>query len=246
MPETLPGAIGISRLCVYDTLAPDGLVGGTPHMHLCCAEAYLVTAGTGAVQTLAWGGFARTELRPGSVVWFPPGTIHRLVNSGGLKMVVLMQNSGLPEAGDAVFTFPPDVLADPEAYAAAAALPDGGAPGPGGASSSDRDAAYQRRDLAVEGFRLLRTAYQQRGPSALDAFHSAAVALVAPRLDEWRKRWLTGALAAAEATGAQLDALVRGDRSHLRDGGVFALAEPSERGRLGMCGLLDTYRVDRV
>lgn len=236
----LPGAVGVSRLCVYDTLAPDGLVGGTPHMHLCCAEAYLVTAGTGAVQTLASGGFVRTQLQPGSVVWFPPGTIHRLVNSGGLKMVVLMQNSGLPEAGDAVFTFPPDVLADPEAYAAAAALPEGGAPG------SDLGAAYRRRDLAVEGFRLLRTAYQQRGPAALDAFHAAAVALVAPRLDEWRKRWLTGALAAAEATGTQLDALVRGDPSHLRDGGVFSLAEPTERGRLGMCGLLDTYQIEKV
>ncbi|GAB3933934.1 hypothetical protein GCM10027614_06000 [Micromonospora vulcania] len=51
--------------------------------------------------------------------------MHRLVNGGGLSIVVLMQNSGLPEAGDAVLTFPPDVLADPAAYAAAAALPDG-------------------------------------------------------------------------------------------------------------------------
>jgi hypothetical protein len=34
-----------------------------------------------------------------------------------------MSNAGLPEAGDAVFTFPPEVLADPEAYRAAATLP---------------------------------------------------------------------------------------------------------------------------
>jgi mannose-6-phosphate isomerase-like protein (cupin superfamily) len=239
----LPGAIGVSRLSVYDTVAPDGLVGGTPHMHLCCAEGYLVTAGTGAIQTLAGNGFARTALQPGAVVWFPPGTIHRLVNSGGLKIVVLMQNSGLPEAGDAVFTFPPEVLDDPEAYRAAATLSDGPAAG-GDPVGTDLVAAYRRRDLAVEGFRLLRTAFHQRGPAALEAFYETAATIVAPRLDEWRKRWLTGALAAAEATGAQLDALARGDWSHLRDGGVSVVPEPAERGRLGMCGLLDTYRLD--
>jgi hypothetical protein len=31
-------------------------------------------------------------------------------------VVAVMQNSGLPEAGDAVVTFPPDILADPVAY----------------------------------------------------------------------------------------------------------------------------------
>ncbi|MEK8105641.1 hypothetical protein NKG94_11730 [Micromonospora sp. M12] len=28
-PAPLPGGIGVSRLRVYDTVAPDGLVGGT-------------------------------------------------------------------------------------------------------------------------------------------------------------------------------------------------------------------------
>ncbi|MEK8105640.1 hypothetical protein NKG94_11725 [Micromonospora sp. M12] len=84
-----------------------------------------MTDGEGAVQTLTTAGFRETPLRPGGVVWFEPGTVHRLVNGGGLTIVVLMQNSGLPEAGDAVLTFPPEVLADPAAYASAAALPDG-------------------------------------------------------------------------------------------------------------------------
>ena len=114
MVTPLPGGVGVSGLTVYDWEAADGLCGGTPHMHLACSEAYIVIEGTGSVQTLTTSGYADTPLRPGDVVWFTPGTIHRLVNSGGLRLVVLMQNSGLPEAGDAVFTFPAPVLADPD------------------------------------------------------------------------------------------------------------------------------------
>ncbi|MET7822594.1 cupin domain-containing protein [Micromonospora zamorensis] len=227
----LPGGVGVSRLRVYDTVAPDGLVGGTPHVHLCCTEGYVVTDGEGAVQTLTTAGFRETALRPGVVVWFEPGTVHRLVNTGGLGIVVLMQNSGLPEAGDAVLTFPPDVLADRGVYAAAAELPDGGAPG------ADVRAAYRRRDLAVTGFQALRSG----GPAALAAFHAAAVALRQPLLARWRQRWEAGAGRAAASTGSQLDALERGDIRHLAEAGVYAVDEPVERGRLGMCGLLDTY-----
>ncbi|PWR11379.1 cupin [Micromonospora acroterricola] len=227
----LPGGIGVSRLRVYDTAGPDGVVGGTPHVHLCCTEGYVVTGGEGAVQTLGSDGYRETPLRPGAVVWFEPGTVHRLVNGGGLTIVVLMQNSGLPEAGDAVLTFPPEVLADPGAYAAAAALPDGGAPG------ADVSAAYRRRNLAVTGFQALRAG----GPAALAAFHSAAVALRQPLLARWRERWAAGAGRAAAGTGEQLDALGRGDTAHLGDAGLYAVDEPVEHGRLGMCGLLDTY-----
>ncbi|MBQ1034874.1 cupin domain-containing protein [Micromonospora sp. C81] len=230
-PAPLPGGVGVSRLRVYDTVAPDGLVGGTPHVHLCCTEGYVVTDGEGAVQTLTSSGFRETALRPGVVVWFEPGTVHRLVNTGRLGIVVLMQNSGLPEAGDAVLTFPPDVLADPGAYAAAVALPDGGAPG------ADVRAAYRRRDLAVTGFQALRSG----GPAALAAFHAAAVALRQPLLAGWGQRWEAGAGRAAASTGSQLDALERGDPRHLAEAGVYAVDEPVERGRLGMCGLLDTY-----
>ncbi|MEH1165178.1 cupin domain-containing protein [Micromonospora sp. CPCC 205539] len=230
-PAPLPGGIGVSRLRVYDTTAPDGVVGGTPHVHLCCTEGYAVTGGEGAVQTLTAGGYRETPLRPGAVVWFEPGTVHRLVNGGGLTIVVLMQNSGLPEAGDAVLTFPPEVLADPAAYAAAAALPDGGAPG------ADVTAAYRRRDLAVTGFQALRAG----GPAELAAFHAAALALRRPLLARWRERWAAGAGRAAATTGEQLDALERGDPGHLAEARVYAVDEPVERGRLGMCGLLDTY-----
>lgn len=84
----LPGGIGISRLTAYDIDAPDGLAGGTPHVHLACSEGYYVIAGSGAVQTLDPKGFTETPLQAGAVVWFDPGTIHRLVNGGGLQLLV--------------------------------------------------------------------------------------------------------------------------------------------------------------
>ena len=237
MSDPMPGGVGISRLCVYDTPAPDGLTGGTPHLHLCCSEAYVVVGGRGAVQTLSGQGFAEHELRPGAVLWFTPGTVHRLINHGGLDIVVVMSNSGLPEAGDAVLTFPPEVLADPGRYAAEAALPNGGAPG------TDVTTAYRRRDLAIQGFLGLREAVERDGPRAMAEFHAAAAALKRPVLDQWRTRWQAGAYRAAQATGVQLDALTRGDAGHLADARVTALPAPSEVDRLGMCGLLNTYRI---
>lgn len=122
--DGFPGAVGVSRLRVYDWPAVDGRAGGgTPHLHLTCSEGYVVTAGRGAVQTLTTSGYRETPLEPGVVAWFTPGTIHRLINEGGLEIVVVMQNSGLPEAGDAVLTLPQDLLADPETYAAAVRIP---------------------------------------------------------------------------------------------------------------------------
>ncbi|OEV10093.1 cupin domain-containing protein, partial [Streptomyces nanshensis] len=213
----LPGGIGLSHVSAYDWEAPDGMCGGSPHIHLACTEAYVVTAGEGSVQTLTVeDGFTETRLEPGVIAWFTPGTVHRMVHGGdpgpggsgtggparsgvsgearggGLRVTVLMQNSGLPEAGDAVFTFPPEVLADPGAYAAAAALPATGGP------EAER-AAHERRDLAVQGFLQLRQALEEDGDAApLLAFHRAAVRLVAPKVAEWQARWRDGALAAAE------------------------------------------------
>jgi len=233
MRDPLPGAVGVSKLSVYDTVTPDGLHGGTPHLHLCCTEAYVVTAGTGKVQTLSGqDGYQEHDLRPGAVLWFTPGTIHRLVNHGGLEITVLMSNSGLPEAGDAVLTFPLDVVRDPDRYAAAVALPDGGAPG------TDVTTAYRRRDLAVQGFHELRK------NDSLDEFYNAAMKLKQPLLEGWRERWERGARRAAEQTGAQIAALIDNDPGHLRESRVSAKPVPDERGRLGMCGLLDTYRYD--
>ncbi|MFE7766805.1 cupin domain-containing protein [Streptomyces sp. NPDC057438] len=232
--EGLPGGVAVSHLCVYDWPAADGVSGGTPHMHLTCSEAYVVTGGRGAVQTLTASGYEVTPLAPGTVARFTPGTIHRLVDEGDLRITVLMQNSGLPEAGDAVLTLPPEYLTDPETYAAATRIPVD-AP-----KEEQERAARARRDLAVEGYRVLREA---SGPEPLAAFHRAAAALVRPRLAQWRARWERGARAAAVATGEQLDRLERGDASHLADAVVRA-EQPSVYGKFGMCGRLDVYRGD--
>jgi len=173
----LPGAVAVSHLCVYDWPTIDGVRGGTPHLHLTCSEAYVVTSGRGSVQTLTTSGYEVTPLLPGTVAWFTPGTIHRLVNDDDLRITVLMQNNGLPEAGDAVLTLPTEYLTDPETYAAATVIP---------AAAPEEEQARvtrTRRDLALEGYRALRDA---DGPEPLAAFHRAAAALVRPRLAEWR------------------------------------------------------------
>jgi mannose-6-phosphate isomerase-like protein (cupin superfamily) len=225
-----PGATALTRLDVYDWVAPDGLRGGSAHVHLASAEAYVVLAGRGRLQTLGARGYAEAELRPDDCLWFTPGIIHRLVNEGGLRLLVIMQNAGLPEAGDAVLTFPPEILADPAAYARAAALPGDGGPA--------EDAARRRRDLAIEGYLALREA----GPDALEGFFAAAVRLVAGRVPQWRERWQGGALGAAELTGRHLDLIAGGDAAHLADG-VLRRSRLGGHGprSYGMCGVLSRY-----
>jgi mannose-6-phosphate isomerase-like protein (cupin superfamily) len=232
--EGLPGAVAVSHLQVYDWPTEDGLRGGTPHLHLTCTEAYVVVGGRGSVQTLTTSGFQQTPLAPGALVRFTPGTIHRLVNEDGLRIVVLMQNSGLPEAGDAVLTLPPGILADPERYRAAVTLPADGS------EVEQAQAARIRRDLAVQGFLTLRRATEAGDPGPLAAFHRSAAEIVRPRTEDWHGRWQRGAAASSEATGHQLDALARGDSSHLADARVHA-EQPFARGRFGMCGRLDVY-----
>ncbi len=234
----LPGAVGVTHLKVYDTLAPDGLVGGSPHLHFACTEAYMVIAGRGAVQTLGAGGFREVLLEPGRLVWFTPGLIHRLINlDGKLEILVLMQNAGLPEAGDFVLTFPQEILADEQAYLNAASL----APS-GHVYTSSEAAAYRRRDLAVDGFAVLRERFELEGIAALEAFYREALKLVRPKLDTWREVWEQGPLAAAQQTGEHLETLRQARVDHLLDAGVYELPSPGEPRRLGVCGTLGVYQ----
>jgi len=231
-----PGGTAVSRLRVYDSpAAADGVRGGTPHLHLVSTEAYLVTAGTGRLETITREGFTSTPLTPGTVVWFAPGTVHRAVTDGDLELFVLMANAGLPEAGDAVIAFPVDVLEDSERYERAAALPSTDA-----RDASSAQAAATRRDLAVDGFLALRAAAEAGDPSLLERSYRAAVALCRARSDEWRvlldervsaEAHRVEALREAVAAGA-IDALGV-DAPH--DGAALATE------RLGMCGVLQTY-----
>lgn len=235
LPQPLPGAVGLSHLSAYEWESADGVCGGSPHLHLVCTEAYVVTGGRGAVQTLTPGGYREIPLEAGSVAWFTPGTVHRMVQGGGLRITVLMQNSGLPEAGDAVFTFPPEVLADPERYAAAAALP--AKTGPEAAA-----AARRRRDLAVEGYLVLREALEAGDGVPFLEFHRAAARLVRDKVPAWRELWRAGALATAQRTGAQIDALQSGDAGHLADAAA-RIAKPTRHGGYGMCGRREEYEL---
>lgn len=234
----LPGAVGITHLKVYNTRAPDGLLGGSPHLHFACTEAYMVVAGLGAVQTLGAGGFKELPLETGQLAWFTPGLIHRLINlDGQLEILVVMQNAGLPEAGDFVLTFPQEVLADRQAYLNAASL----APS-GHVYTSSEEVARHRRDLAVDGFAMLRQRWEDQGVAALEAFYRSALALVKPKLDAWQAVWEQGPLAVARQTGDHLEALAQERTDHLLDGAIYELSPPGESRKLGVCGTLGVYQ----
>lgn len=244
-----PGSTSVTMLEVYDWPTPDGLRGGSAHVHLASTEGYLVLSGVGRLQTLGEHGYAETPLNQGDCLWFPPGTVHRLVNDGDLRIMVVMQNAGLPEDGDAVLTFPPEVLADPDAYRQAASL-EAGAP---------EDEARRRRDLAITGYLALRDQVIASGPDALEPFFAAAMRLRAGLVDGWRERWRTGALATAALTGVHLDEIASATAAgpgqssrvarHLAAGGLWRIERPAGPAAYGMCGRLTTYppsRAERV
>jgi len=235
----LPGGTSVSHVKVYDTVGPDGLAGGSPHLHTVCTEAYLVIAGEGAVQTLSGEGFAETPLAPGTVAWFSPGTIHRLINHGALELYVMMSNAGLPEAGDMILAFEPELLVDDATYRAIADLPadartTDGAP----------DAAMRRRDAAVRGFVHWRSEVDTAGPAALGALYRRAVELLGDRPADWLDLLAGDPALELERSRAQVEELWAPDRTRAAD----QLASSAIRSRsllpdtrnMGCCGTLGT------
>lgn len=235
---TFPGGTSVTLLDVYDNAGPDGLRGGTPHMHLASTECYVVIGGRGALHTLTLDGARETELEPGTVVWFTPGTIHRAINEGDLKVLVLMGNSGLPEAGDAVMTFPADVVADSERYYQKATLPRR-------ETSEERaEDAGRRRDLAVDGYAVLRAALVRGDDGPLREFYAAAGRLIRERTAEWETIISDGPLAQATSSLDSVGALARGVTDHLALSSLEqAPHHTAERG-FGMCGRLHAYNVN--
>ncbi|MFC9948591.1 cupin domain-containing protein [Streptomyces pratensis] len=239
-----PGGTSVSRLRVYDWPAADtpGPVGsGTPHLHTTSSEGYVVIGGEGAVQTLGQDGYAVHRLFPGKVVWFTPGVVHRLVNDGDLEVLVVMSNAGLPEAGDAVLTFPGEVLADPERYRDAAALPAQSQEGPDDPHVAD--AARRRRDLALTGYAELRARVDSEGGAGLADLHAAAGRLVASRVPEWRAIVRAGVERSTAETVSALASLASGGAGHLADASVVEQAARPGPARYGMCGRLQTWQL---
>ena len=241
-PAGFPGGTAVSRLRVYDSASVDGIRGGTPHLHTASTEGYIVVAGTGALQTISAAGFAERSLTPGTVLWFTPGTVHRLVNHGDLELLVVMGNAGLPEAGDAVMTFPDEVLADAESYRRAATLPAAASDAPPGAALAGCEAAARtRRDLGVTGFLTLRAAVEAGDPAALARLHDHAARLVAPHGAAWRTTWEASVGAETRATDAALTDLARGRAPHLAAAAVTDAPARPGPAVWGMCGHLTTF-----
>jgi mannose-6-phosphate isomerase-like protein (cupin superfamily) len=235
----LPGGISLSHLRVYNTAGPDGLRGGSPHLHFACSEAYFIIAGDGVVQTLCQSGFRELSLKPGCVVWFTPGLIHRLINrDGNLEIYVVMENAGLPEHGDSLLTFPTEYLKDERTYLDVASLSPTGA-----VYANSKEAARRRRDLAVEGFLALRQAFETDGGAALREFYERAVRLMKPKAPEWRQLWESGPASTIHRTESYLDALKGGSADYLSAGAVFEMPVDAEREtrKLGFCGTLRSY-----
>jgi mannose-6-phosphate isomerase-like protein (cupin superfamily) len=240
MGVPLPGGTSVSHVKVYDTVGPDGLAGGSPHLHTACTEAYLVIAGEGAVQTLSGEGYAETPLTPGTVAWFSPGTVHRLVNHDGrLELYVVMSNAGLPEAGDMILAFEPDLLADETAYRALADLPADARTTVGAA-----DPAMRRRDAAVTGFAHWRREIEAGGPGALHPLYLAAAALLGDRPAGWTELVDADPVADLDRTRDQLDALSRRDHETvaavLQGSAIRSRSLHPDVRRMGCCGTLGT------
>jgi mannose-6-phosphate isomerase-like protein (cupin superfamily) len=234
-----PGGTAVTGLRVYDWEAADGLCGGSPHLHTVSSEAYLVTAGTGEVHTIAMDGTAEHQLAAGSLLWFSPGTVHRLVNTAGLTLNVIMSNAGMPEAGDSVLTFPRPILQDPDLYAQNALLPSGPD------QSLVAAAARRRRDLALEGYAELHASVCRDGPQALAEFHRLAAALVRPNVERWKKILAANVRRHVEATEHALQELEDGSAASMA-GAAVAQARPRTGERYGMCGHLTTWDDSRL
>ena len=142
--EDLISGIGLTQLTVYDQRpAPDGLMSGSPHVHAVTDEGYYVMSGQGRVELHDLkDGFRSVDLRPGRYLQFPPGVLHRLVNTDHLVLLVVMGNAGLAERGDARIYFGRKVDDDPAEFARLTGL----------AQAKGLEGALDRRDAAVAAY----------------------------------------------------------------------------------------------
>lgn len=227
----MPGATLVTRLKVYDTVTPDGQIGGTPHIHFLCTEMYFVLSGSGGVELLDNSGFSKVELRPHSALVFSPGTIHRLLNPNrDLEILVIMQNSGLPERGDNVVTFVDEIMQSDTRYAEAMSVQ----------TVAD---AYRRRDQGVEGFMKLKAAFERReseGRAALECFYRLAAERTQSLRQHWREIVVQGALAEAQNSLVNLDTLDSGNVDFLFQAQQY-LIHAGEYAKPGFCGHLNRY-----
>ena len=224
----LIGGIGLTRLAVYDQRpAPDGLMSGSPHVHAVTDEGYYVLSGTGRVELhdLA-GGFRSVDLRPGRYVQFPPGTVHRLVSTDRLVLLVVMDNAGLAERGDARIYFGREVDEDPKEFARLTGL----------AGARGLEGALDRRDAAVRAYSRLLELWSKDRPAyfrELGRFIGVHMKAAAGLRREFSEAVAAGPAAWSERFRQRVEGLPAAAGE-----GAPILHDPPEGEILGMCGLL--------
>ncbi len=223
----LPSGIGLSHLRVYDEPGPDGLITGGAHFHGVCSEIYYVLSGTGYVELLSLNGYQKIELQPNKVVFFRPGVIHRLVNPNkNLEILLIMQNGGLPERGDFILTFTPDIMADTTAYVAAA-------------RAANMTEALARRNAANIGFNDLRDtmlADTNNGRRKLREFYDHARRLLLPKVDGFEWVLKSGSLYEAKNSHDAIDFIRNNHMEYLEKAtweGIYPMNEPLRQGTSG-------------
>jgi mannose-6-phosphate isomerase-like protein (cupin superfamily) len=227
----MPGATLLTRLRVYDTESPDGQPSGTPHFHLVCSELYFILSGSGAVEIIDVNGFKRIEMQTQSAFLFSPGTLHRLVSSTkDMEVLLVMENSGLPERGDTIATFSTDILANDLSYHQAMQA----------ASLQD---AYRRRDAAVRGFLDVKEAFARsldEGRALLQKVFELGRARTAGRQKEWYDVVTHGAFDEAQSALMDIVRLQNGKIDHLYAAQNHYIA-PVDANTVGFCGRLNRY-----
>ena len=226
--EDLISGIGLTQLTVYDQRpAPDGLMSGSPHVHAVTDEGYYVTGGNGKVELHDLeNGFRTVDLRPGRYIQFPPGTLHRLVNSDHLVLLVVMGNAGLAERGDARIYFGKAVDEDPAEFARLTGL----------AKANGLEGALDRRDAAIRGYAGLlelwtkdRTAYFRELARFIGVHMKAAAGL--------RPGFAEAVAAGPVAWAERFQKRVEGLPAPTGEGSPL-LHTPPDQTTLGMCGIL--------
>jgi mannose-6-phosphate isomerase-like protein (cupin superfamily) len=226
--EDLISGIGLTRLTVYDQRpAPDGLQSGSPHLHAVTDEGYYVISGSGQVELHDLrNGFRTVALSPGRYLQFPPGVLHRLVNTDHLEILVVMGNAGLAERGDARIYFGKTADETPAEFARLSGL----------AKAEGLEGALKRRDEAVRAYGGLlelwktdRKAYDRELERFIGVHFEAASSL----RNDFAEAVETGPTAWGRRFQRRLSELPL-----RREERPPAIHVPPEETTLGMCGLL--------
>jgi mannose-6-phosphate isomerase-like protein (cupin superfamily) len=228
LAEDLISGIGLTQLAVYDQRpAPDGLMSGSPHVHAVTDEGYYVLNGTGRVELHDLKqGFRSVELTPGRYVQFPPGVMHRLVNTDRLVLLVIMGNAGLAERGDARIYFGKAVDENPAEFARLVGL----------AKAKGLEGALDRRDEAIRAYIGLLTLWTKDRKAyfrELERFIGLQMKAAAGLRAAFSEAVEAGPVAWGERSRRRL-AILPESREELSPVLHLPPAEPT----LGMCGIL--------